>query len=346
MSQSVESLLYQFRLIKYSMKPDGYRLPGHISPKEYRIEFEPDLAKSTFSGRETISIVLEKADDRIVLNSLDLKIGKCVIRQSGIDSKPKIDEERENQTVTLSLGSRLEAGEAEIEIEFSGELNDNLCGFYRSKYTVKGKSKCMAVTQFEAPYARMAFPCFDEPDKKAAFEVSLVVGEGLQGISNMPVRNELEREGKKVLEFMKTPVMPTYLLFMAVGEFESVETEQDGKIIRVITVPGKREEGRLALDLTAKFLKYFEDYTGISYPLPKLDMIAIPDFAAGAMENWGAITFRELLLLSDENTSVSRKRRLAEVIAHELWHQWSGDLVTMKWWNDLWLNESFADYMA
>ena len=110
MSQSVESLLYQFRLIKYSMKPDGYRLPGHISPKEYRIEFEPDLAKSTFSGRETISIVLEKADDRIVLNSLDLKIGKCVIRQSGIDSKPKIDEERENQTVTLSLGSRLEAG--------------------------------------------------------------------------------------------------------------------------------------------------------------------------------------------------------------------------------------------
>jgi len=316
-----------------------------LSPTAYRIEFRPDLKKSVFSGKEIITINVRKATSRIILNSSGLKIKKFLVKQKSIiGSHMKADEKM--QTLTFSLERSLKKGKAEIEIEFEGVLNDNLCGFYRSKYKRGGREKYMAVTQFEASSARMAFPCFDQPDKKAAFDITLAIDRRLQGISNMPVRRESLSGGRKVLEFQRTPVMSTYLLFVAVGEFEFLEGKHKGTKIRIVTVPGKREEGRLALDLTMKFLDYFEKYSGIPYPLPKLDMIAIPDFAAGAMENWGAITFRELLLLSDENTSVLRKRGLAKTISHELWHQWSGNLVTMKWWNDLWLNESFADYMA
>ncbi len=328
-----------------SSRGGKYRLGDGIAPVNYAIEFRPNLTNSTFSGRAAITMEVKERARRITLNSYKLAIKRFAVRQgSGIKVSMKADKKR--QTLTFVLGRELEKGKARIELEFEGALNDDLCGFYRSKYKTGGKEKYMAVTQFEAPYARMAFPCFDQPDKKATFDVTLVLDRNLQGISNMPVKRESMQGGKKILEFGRTPVMSTYLLFVAAGEFEFLEGEQDGKTIRVATIPGKKEEGKRALELAMKFLKYFEDYTGIPYPLPKLDMIAIPDFAAGAMENWGAITFRELLVLSDENTSVIRKRRLAEVIAHELWHQWSGNLVTMKWWNDLWLNESFADYMA
>ncbi|MBM3303872.1 MAG: M1 family metallopeptidase [Candidatus Aenigmarchaeota archaeon] len=335
------------------MKQQGgrFRLGDGIRPMLYRIEFRPDLKKFAFSGKESIAIGVKKGTSRITLNSSGLKIKRFLVRQGNSTVKSRMRIDAKNELLTFSLGRMLEKGKAELEIEFDGVLNDHLCGFYRSKYKSKSqgkgaKEKYMAVTQFEAPYARMAFPCFDQPDMKATFDLTLVVDRRLQAISNMPVKRERIEGDKKLLEFQRTPVMSTYLLFAAVGEFEFLEGKHRGKDIRVVTIPGKREQGRLALELTMKFLKYFEDYTGIPYPLPKLDMIAIPDFASGAMENWGAITFRELLLLADENTSVLRKRRLAGVIAHELWHMWSGDLVTMKWWNDLWLNESFADYMA
>jgi tricorn protease interacting factor F2/3 len=330
------------------MKENNFRLPNAVKPLNYELFFDIDLTNFSFYGNDKIDLKIENPTRNIILNSSDLNVknANLIYKNEILTPEIKIDEKYER--VYLNFDKKISKSLALLTIEFSGKLRDDLIGLYKSKYISKnGSEKYMATTHFEAPYARKAFPCFDEPDKKATFELSVKIDKNLQAISNMPIIEEKENGNKKYVRFSKTPPMSTYLIYLGVGEFEFLEDKLDDILLRIVTTPGKKHQGKLALDLAKKFLSFYQEYSGIKYPLPKLDLIAVPDFAAGAMENWGAITFREVLLLFDPNkSSTIIKKIIAEVIAHELWHQWSGNLVTMKWWDDLWLNESFATYMA
>ena len=355
----------------------------YILPRNYNLTFEPDLEKFTFKGEEIITFELKKKTKQIILDSVDLKIEKCQLYSSSEVEKYKDDSSRQARTISkispfkidqkaekliINFSDEIKPGEYKLFIEFEGVLNDKLAGFYRSKYTVDGKEKYLATTQFEAADARRAFPCIDSPSYKATFDVSLILNKDLTAVSNtLPKKtmdldrytNQLateavdsrarqrDKKGKKMVIFETTPLMSTYLLYLGVGEFEFLENKYKNILLRVVTTPGKSQYGEFALDCAKKFLEFYEKYFDYAYPLRKLDLIAVPDFASGAMENWGAITFREnALLLYPDLSSRATMQRISEVIAHEIVHQWFGNLVTMKWWDDLWLNESFATYMA
>ncbi len=325
------------------------RLPDWITPITYDIKLHPDLENFTFSGVENITFKSTKPTNQITLHSKDIDIETAHI---AISKTKKIFAEisynEKNETATFTFPTKIKSGKNTLGLVFRGILNDKMRGFYKSSYVYEGKVNHLATTQFEATDARRAFPCFDEPAQKAVFNVSLVIPKGKTAISNtLPVERTPHESGFEVVRFAPTPKMSTYLLAFLVGEFEYLERKsKNGVLVRVYTTPGKKHQSEFALDTTVRVLDFYEDYFNIKYPLNTLDMIAIPDFTSLAMENWGAITFREIGLLVDEGkTSTASKELIAEVIAHELAHQWFGNLVTMEWWTHLWLNEGFASYI-
>lgn len=334
------------------VEPDvqSYRLPTTVVPDRYEITLSPDLKNFTFAGEETIHITVNEPTTTITVNAAELEIQQASItneKGTAISSTWTLDKESERLICTFA--EEIKPGLWMFNIKFTGILNDKLHGFYRSKYKdTQGREKTLATTQFEATDARRAFPCWDEPEHKAIFSIKLVIDKDLTAISNASVLAENElANGKKEVVFADTIRMSTYLVAFIVGEFEGTEpTVADGTILRIWSIPGKQHLTKFAQECGAAALAFFSDYYGIHYPGDKMDLIAIPDFASGAMENLGAITFRENALLVDEKTATHAElERIADVVAHEIAHMWFGDLVTMKWWNGLWLNEAFATFM-
>ncbi len=334
---------------KKAPKKTSVRLPAYVIPLRYEIKLKPDLEAAVFQGEETISLQLTKATKTLVLHANEISVEsaevlvgkeKHVARDISYDNKL--------ETVTFSFDKIIPVGKIKLHLTFSGILNELMHGFYRSHFEHEGKTHHLATTQFEATDARRAFPCFDEPAQKAIFDVSLIVPGDMTAISNtLPTLVEEHEAGFKIVHFAPTPKMSTYLLAFIVGHFEYVEsTTKEGVTVRVYTTPGKKHQAGFALECAVKMLEFYNEYFDIPYPLNTLDMIAVPDFAAGAMENWGAVTYRESMLLVDpEQTSAITRQWVAVVIAHELAHQWFGNLVTMEWWTHLWLNEGFATYI-
>ena len=327
----------------------AYRLPRTVLPRRYELSIEPDLDAATFAGEEAVAVEVVEPVSEIVLNAKELEIDEAWLTVAGdrIDCTVSLDAERERLLLTPTRD--IDPGDANVHVRFHGILNDKLTGFYRSVYTDQdGVQRVIGATQMEATDARMAFPCWDEPDLKSVFAVTIVVADGLLAISNAAeVGRTPTGDGRVAVEFADTIPMSTYLVAFVVGPLEVTDpVDVRGTPLRVVHVPGKAHLAPFALEVGAFCLEWFADWYGIPYPGDKVDLIALPDFAAGAMENLGAITFREAVLLIDPaHATQVELQRVADVIAHELAHMWFGDLVTMKWWNGLWLNEAFATFM-
>ena len=331
------------------------RLPTTVVPIHYTLSLTPDLKAATFSGEESIDIDVEQPTRTITLNAIEIEIQSATATfgcastapacGKNIDlGSPAISFDKEKQQVTFTFPNEIGKGILVLNIHYTGILNNELRGFYLSKTAHRN----YAVTQFEATDARRAFPCFDEPAFKATFDISLVVDASDTAISNTAIAADTPGPGagKHTLKFGATPKMSTYLVAFLVGDFKCQSAEQDGVALRVCATPDKVALAPFALDVARFALHYYDNYFGIHYPLKKLDLIGIPDFDAGAMENFGAITFRETALLIDPKTaSIGAKRGVTVDITHEMAHQWFGDLVTMQWWDNIWLNEGFATWM-
>ena len=335
---------------------DPFRLPTSVRPTSYHITIEPDFEAESFTGSVNISAVVETQVDQIILNSNGLTINGATITQDGNQGSTssqcsfELDEEHERLSLTPDRDANgVAAGELDIKIDFGGVFNEKLVGLYLSRFSGDdGTEHKLATTQFEATHARMCFPCWDEPEFKATFAISLIFDEDLDAVANGPEVSRTSVGGGKVqADFAPTMVMSTYLVAFVIGPIEMTDpVDVDGTPLRIVHRPGQGHLTGFALEAGAFALRYFSDYFGLRYPDQKLDLVAIPDFAFGAMENLGCVTFREVLLLIDpERATQPELQRAADVINHEIAHMWFGDLVTMKWWNGLWLNEAFATFM-
>jgi puromycin-sensitive aminopeptidase len=321
------------------------RLPGGVTPTHYTLWFAPDLAKATFRGRESIAVTLTKPSTAITLHAAEIAFGEVTIEHAGGSQAATVSLNEQDETVTLKVARPIARGPATIHIAYTGILNDKLRGFYLSK----ANSRSYAVSQMEATDARRAFPSFDEPVHKATFDVTLMIDAADAAISNGRQVSDTPgpEPGKHTIVFARTPKMSTYLVALLVGDFVCRSGAAGTTPIRVCATPDKVGLTSFALSAAEHQVTFFNQYFGIPYPYEKLDIVGIPDFAAGAMENAGAITFRERMLLADPASASDGVLQLvASVIAHELAHQWFGNLVTMKWWDDLWLNEGFATWAA
>src|SRR6476469_1723333 len=332
----------------FSFKDTPGKLPKDVVPTDYSIRIVPKIDKFTFTGTETVKLEVRSPVHQLVLNALELQV-----TEASLDGKPlptsarKIDMEKE--LLTLTLPSELAPGDHTLALSFSGKINQQGQGLFYMRYQEQGSgaTKVMLGTQFEATDARRFFPCWDEPVFRARFQLIAVVPKNWLAVSNMPIESEKTiAEGKEV-RFAATPPMSSYLNVFVAGELDLIEARSGSTQVRVIATKDKAELGRYALEATAQILQYYNDYFGAAYPLPKLDQIALPGGFGGAMENWGGITYYESALLFDpKNSSAETKQIIYEVIAHEMAHMWFGDLVTMAWWDNLWLNEGFASWMG
>jgi puromycin-sensitive aminopeptidase len=324
------------------MGDKNFRLPRDVRPERYRFHVAPDLAARRFSGRGEMALTLDAPTRAITLHGVDLEISSAVLRAGGRSHTATVAADADSQTLGLSFAAEIAAGSCSLELEWSGVFHDDLRGLYLAGG--------VAVTQFEAADARRVFPCFDEPSFKAVWEISVetteldaaVIGNG--GI----VADERDDAGRRTVRFAPTPRMSSYLVALVVGRLQPSEAvAARGVPIRTWAVPAKAHLASFAQQCAAAVLPMLEDYFGLPYVFGKLDQVGIPDFEAGAMENAGCITFREIALLLDgDQAPLGMQKRVAEVITHELAHQWFGNLVTMAWWDDLWLNEAFATWMA
>lgn len=338
-------------------------LPKNLKPYHYDLSISNiDLVKETFQGNVKILLTIEKETDELHLNYRDLVITKDDISvEIGQERQPiavkKITEFKSKEYFIIKLEKSItpESKEAFVTLLYDGVIQTNMAGFYKSTYTEKNEEKCMLSTQFEATDARRAFPCLDEPELKATFTVDLTLREDWVALGNMPILKEQQKgDNLKQIVFEKTPIMSTYLLAWACGDFEYIENftedlyNNDKPLpVRIYTTKGYIEEAQFAVEIAPKIVDYFSKIFEVKYPLPKLDLIAVHSFSHNAMENWGLITYRSTALLySDSKSDPSYKQKVCYVIAHEIAHQWFGNLVTMKWWDELWLNEGFATWVG
>ncbi len=328
----------------YSFDAAPGQLPKNVVPTNYAIELTPDLQKLTLAGRELVDIDVREPTARLVLNAVNITLDEVSIDDN---LHPQVSLDAAAETVTLSLREPISTGAHRLHIVFAAKINSFARGLYFADYPTAHGIKRMISSQLEPADARRIFPCWDEPAFKATFAFTAIVPQKFLAVGNMPVmREEAVAPELRRITFAPTPKMSSYLFVFSAGELERITANADGVTVGVVTTAGKSEQGRFALENAVKLLGFYNDYFGTKYPLPKLDLIAVPGGFGGAMENWGGITFFESRLLFDPATSADSARRgIFSILAHEMAHQWFGDLVTMGWWDNLWLNEGFASWM-